>query len=138
MTKRVIVSSPLMKVSFHNLFVGFPTVQPAFFVHVLCVLFLDFLCLFFVAQAGLPACLPLVGLDGSPPHCSTLLCCICLILYFFVYLHFFLVGVICLMYLLGCDGWRLHCSALCSTLLCSPTQLSPTVLLFQPQERSVR
>ena len=101
-------------------------------------LFVFFLCLFFVAQAGLPACLPLVGLDGSPPHCSTLLCCICLILYFFVYLHFFLVGVICLMYLLGCDGWRLHCSALCSTLLCSPTQLSPTVLLFQPQERSVR
>ena len=66
MTKRVIVSSPLMKVSFHNLFyvVGFPTVEPAFFVNVLCVLFLDFLCLFFVAQAGLPACLPLVGLDG--------------------------------------------------------------------------
>ena len=68
MTKRVIVSSPLMKVSFHNLFVWFPTVQPAFFVNVLGVLFLDFLlfflCLFFVAQAGLPACLPLVGLDG--------------------------------------------------------------------------
>ena len=70
MTKRVIVSSPLMKVLFHNLFyvVGFPTVETAFFVNVLGVLFLDFLlfflCLFFVAQAGLPACLPLVGLDG--------------------------------------------------------------------------
>ena len=45
-------------------------------------LFVYFLCLFFVAQAGLPACLPLVGLDGWG---STLLYTSLLYLFNFVF-----------------------------------------------------
>ena len=121
-------------------------------------LFVYFLCLFFVAQAGLPGCLPLVGLDGWG---STLLYTSLLYLFNFVFVFIRIstrilrICVICLMYLLGCDGWdATHCSLLCCCILLHFSLLCFALLshtyqlqtytntlcppLFRPKERGVR